>query len=158
VPALLHSAPTGAGSKRQHQDCDASCPDCLRSYDNRRIHGALDWRLALDVAELAAGLPLSTTRWLNRSEALAGRFLVAFSPLVDCKLEQAGDLLAIVRADRAKGVMLAHPLWRDDQRYFNETQAEAFDVLQSDLGVREIRSFDLFRLDREPIELAMWVQ
>jgi len=145
-------------TRRQHRDCDASCPDCLRSYDNRRIHGALDWRLALDVAELAAGLPLSTERWLSRSEALAARFLTAFSPIVDCKIEQAGHLLAVVRGDRAKGALLAHPLWRDDPRYFNETQAEAFDVLSADLGVGEVSSFDLFRLDREPIELAMWLQ
>lgn len=145
-------------TRRQHQDCDASCPDCLRSYDNRRIHGALDWRLALDVAELAAGLPLRTGRWLSRSEPLAVRFLAAFSSTVDCKLEQAGDLLAIVRGDRAKGALLAHPLWREDPRYFNATQAEAFDALTADLGVREVCSFDLFRLDREPIELAMWLQ
>ena len=35
--------------------CTVSCPDCLRSYDNRRLHGALDWRLALDMMDLAAG-------------------------------------------------------------------------------------------------------
>jgi DEAD/DEAH box helicase domain-containing protein len=150
----LHTKFTG----RQHQDCDASCPDCLRSYDNRRVHGALDWRLALDVAELAAGLALSTERWLSRSEPLAARFLAAFSSIVECKLERTGDLLAVVRGDRAKGVLLAHPLWRSDPRYFNATQAEAFDVLTADLGVGDVRSFDLFRLDREPIELAMWLQ
>ena len=44
----------------QHSNCGESCPDCLRSWDNRRLHGALDWRLALDVAALAAGLPLPT--------------------------------------------------------------------------------------------------
>ena len=38
--------------------CRGSCPDCLRSYDNRWLHPALDWRLALDVAELAAGQDL----------------------------------------------------------------------------------------------------
>ena len=145
-------------TRRQHQDCDTSCPDCLRSYDNRRIHGALDWRLALDVAELAAGLPLSTERWLSRSEPLAARFLAAFASIADCKLVHARDLLAVVRGDRAKAALLAHPLWRNDPRYFNETQAEAFDMLSADHGVGEVCSFDLFRLDREPIELAMWLQ
>lgn len=33
-----------------HATCSASCSDCLRSYDNRRLHGVLDWRLALDLA------------------------------------------------------------------------------------------------------------
>src|SRR5690606_12792673 len=29
--------------------CSTSCPRCLRSYDNRQYHWALDWRLALDM-------------------------------------------------------------------------------------------------------------
>src|SRR5439155_5485049 len=48
---------------RHSKDCDASCPDCLRSYDNRQLHSVLDWRLALDVAELATGKTLSLSRW-----------------------------------------------------------------------------------------------
>ena len=60
-----------------HSDCRESCPDCLRSYDNRRLHGALDWRLALDVAELAAGHQLSTHRWLPGAPALAQNFVNA---------------------------------------------------------------------------------
>lgn len=38
-----------------HAICDSSCPDCLRSWDNRHLHSLLDWRLALDLAELALG-------------------------------------------------------------------------------------------------------
>ena len=48
-------------------DCTSSCPDCLRSYDNRWLHSALNWRLALDVAELALGNPLDESRWLDHS-------------------------------------------------------------------------------------------
>jgi DEAD/DEAH box helicase domain-containing protein len=37
-----------------HADaCDTSCPDCLRSYSNLAYHNLLDWRLAIDMAELA---------------------------------------------------------------------------------------------------------
>ena len=50
-------------SQPKHLACTASCPDCLRSYDNRRLHGALDWRLALDVAELAADVPMNASRF-----------------------------------------------------------------------------------------------
>ena len=50
------------------------CPDGLRSYDNRRLHGALDWRLALDVTDLASGVPLNTSRWLDRGGLLASTF------------------------------------------------------------------------------------
>ncbi len=58
----------------QHRICTESCPDCLRSYDNRRLHGALDWRLGIDVATLAAGEPLDTHRWLSRAPILAHAF------------------------------------------------------------------------------------
>ena len=53
--------------------CTVSCPDCLRSYDNRRLHGALDWRLALDMLDLAAGKPLKTERWLCARRPLLRR-------------------------------------------------------------------------------------
>ena len=34
--------------------CDGSCYDCLRDYSNADLHAVLDWRLALDLSELAA--------------------------------------------------------------------------------------------------------
>ena len=46
---------TPGKTPRTRAYCTVSCPDCLRSYDNRRLHGALDWRLALDMMDLAAG-------------------------------------------------------------------------------------------------------
>lgn len=35
-----------------HQDCISSCYDCLRDYYNQKHHGLLNWRLALDLANL----------------------------------------------------------------------------------------------------------
>ena len=54
---------------RHDAACDASCPDCLRSYDNRFIHPHLDWRLALDLAQLAKGdaLPVKALALSRRS-------------------------------------------------------------------------------------------
>ena len=43
--------------------CDAACPDCLRSYDNRQLHGWLDWRLALDLTDAALGREPTFDRW-----------------------------------------------------------------------------------------------
>jgi DEAD/DEAH box helicase domain-containing protein len=37
-----------------HADnCQTSCPDCLRDFSNLAFHNILDWRLALDLARLA---------------------------------------------------------------------------------------------------------
>jgi DEAD/DEAH box helicase domain-containing protein len=145
----------GRYAQPRHLACTASCPDCLRSYDNRRLHGALDWRLALDVAELAMATPMDTRRWLSRGPALADSFVEAFGFAVDCKVEQAGELLAIVRADRTKGALLGHPLWHTEPQHLNATQAEAYDILTADLGVGDVVAFDLFSLDRRPLALAM---
>ena len=60
-------------SKEAHRNrCDAACPDCLRSYDNRQLHSFLDWRLGLDLAELVADRPMNAARWLDEQDELAG--------------------------------------------------------------------------------------
>lgn len=133
-----------------HANCTEACPNCLRSWDNRRLHGALDWRLALDVAALATGEKLPLQRWFSRGPALAGGFVQAFHSAISCHVEEVGDLLAIVRDDRQRAVMLGHPLWMQQPVYFNAAQAEAFDVLRTDLGVANVSASDLFVLQRMP--------
>ena len=96
-----------------HSACDASCPDCLRAWDNRHLHGSLDWRLALDVTELALGRPLTTNRWLDLATPLAERFAQAYGlALEDLRIEAAGGLTALCAGSRA--VVIGHPLWRVD--------------------------------------------
>jgi DEAD/DEAH box helicase domain-containing protein len=57
-------------TREQHgQDCSASCNRCLREFNNQSYHGLLDWRLALDMARLAAdpdALIDLTSGWGNR--------------------------------------------------------------------------------------------
>jgi DEAD/DEAH box helicase domain-containing protein len=47
--------------------CDGSCYDCLRDYSNTDLHAVLDWRLALDLCELAADvgadISVGNSRW-----------------------------------------------------------------------------------------------
>ena len=64
----------------EHADCDTSCTDCLRSYDNRFYHAHLNWRLALDVAELALGQGLDLTRWSTMSTVAATQFVRTYAP------------------------------------------------------------------------------
>ena len=41
--------------KDEHKNsCDSSCYDCLRDYYNQKHHEILDWRLGLDLAQVAA--------------------------------------------------------------------------------------------------------
>jgi DEAD/DEAH box helicase domain-containing protein len=133
-----------------HAHCSSSCPDCLRSWDNRRLHGALDWRLGLDVATLASGEPLPLGRWFDRAEALSTNFVRAFGSAVACHFEEIGGLFAIIRDDRRRGVILGHPLWRHDLRYLNAMQVESLDIAQSEMGIATIVFSDLYVIDRTP--------
>lgn len=141
-------------SAPQHQErCDRSCPNCLRSWDNRRLHGALDWRLAVDVNEIAAGSPLDTSRWLSRSESLSATFLAAYGPALPvAEAIQVEGLCAVARTDLAKAVLLGHPLWRHEVSHLNPTQAEAFAALE-DRGFRDIAVRDLYELEHAPFSI-----
>lgn len=65
-------------AKPEHSDCDSSCPDCIRDYDNRIFHPLLDWRLGRDLLDLMMGRSLDTDRWVvterHLAEAFAGDF------------------------------------------------------------------------------------
>lgn len=107
----------------QHAGCDSSCPDCLRSWDNRHLHPLMDWRLALDVAELAAGIPLSLGRWLDRAEEAASAFTDAYGSAVTCTVDEAGGLI-VIRAGKS-AVVVGHPLWCSDEPSWTPQQTRA---------------------------------
>ena len=81
--------------------CDGSCHDCLRDYSNADLHAVLDWRLALDLAALSAGvdaeISAESPRWRDLarrgSEILSqiepGRGFLMEHPL--CQVEEAGQ-------------------------------------------------------------------
>jgi DEAD/DEAH box helicase domain-containing protein len=135
-----------------HSDCTDSCPDCLRSYDNRRLHGALDWRLALDVATLAFGRELDPGRWLNRAPPAAAAFIRAYRHL-PCRVEALPHgLTAIIRQDQRGAVIIGHPLWRTDPPGLNSAQRDARELLTSQ-HVDNIAISDAWTLHRFPAQI-----
>lgn len=161
LKAVLDSVMTdvqGHFLDRQHQDeCDISCPNCLRSYDNRRLHGALHWRLAIDLAELAAGHALSEDRWLGQGTFLATQFIDAFSLSKNVDLIETGRLVAIRQRTTGKAILFGHPLWRHEPLQMNDEQAEAFDFLESDQNSSVFLS-ELYTLQRSPYGLLEHLQ
>ncbi len=137
------------GSEPHASQCDASCPDCLRSYDNSRRHAMLDWRLAIDMVELASGLELTVARSLPQD---LSRWQPAVDALTGSRLEVLGGIPAIVRESRC--VMLAHPLWRLEPDWFNEAQADAHQQAESQHGATNVRWHDVRMFQRNP--LSVW--
>ena len=148
-------------TSKQHSDCDSSCPDCLRSYENRQVHALLDWRLALDVSELAAGKKLDINRWFTRIEALT-------TPVLEClrtdgaRLSSMGSLPAIYMPATNKIAILSHPLWSVHKDYLNLIQAkallEATDYINDRIQQMEkVIFYDLWTLARHPHKIIEWL-
>jgi DEAD/DEAH box helicase domain-containing protein len=123
--------------KKSHSDhCDSSCPDCLRSYENRRNHGFLDWRLALDMAEVAIGLSFDEDRWLRNAEKLADNLAKSYSELgedIQIQKIRVGKLFGLVNKAKTRGVIFSHPLWSNAQANWNEDQNQAFFEMRSNI-------------------------
>ena len=130
-----------------NEDCDSGCPDCLRSYENRRLHPLLDWRLGLDLAEAAAGRPLSEERWLARAPEQAAAIARAF----DLRSDAAAGL-ATLSGRNGKVAVLGHPFWSNDPARLNQRQQAAVSEIDG-----EAKAFDLHTALRVPDEIAFWL-
>jgi DEAD/DEAH box helicase domain-containing protein len=116
-----------------HRHCDSSCPDCLRNYGNRTIHHLLDWRLALDMADLLLGRPLDTGRWDRFIHRALDQFLRS------CKLSQLQAIQASVDVpavivDGRKAIILSHPLFPTREGLLNELQVAQKQGLRGEYG------------------------
>lgn len=154
---LLESIRTDIGTRLRSnphgQACTSSCPGCLRNYENRFQHWALDWRLGLDVVDLALGHPLALDEWTGRAEDLLSGFMKAFEPFGDMAGETVSGLPVLVnREGTGTAVVLGHPLWRHDAENWSREVTAAVTKLR-DRGVGKVRVSDLFVLDRTPFRV-----
>jgi DEAD/DEAH box helicase domain-containing protein len=131
-----------------HEACDASCPDCLRSYENRRLHPYLDWRLALDMVDLASGQSLSETRWQERSATAAQNLAAAF----DFEPAALADLPAIRSPSTDRFVVLGHPLWSTSEPLLAPAQSAALAA-----APRDCLLSDAYSADRSPDLIARFL-
>lgn len=119
------------------RDCDRSCPDCLRNYANRFSHGYLDWRLALDLADLVLGKELDLSRWIDGREEKQVDSFARFCNEAELPVEAryAGGLSTITRGNKA--LVIGHPLWHTDPAHLQPMQIQARDELRSE-GIEPI--------------------
>ena len=102
-------------------NCDASCPICLRDYGNMSYHGLLDWRLALDMARLAYD-PQAAVDLTSHWGAFANPWqqtLTHVIPKMMQKLQynnptKLGHLQVYIHTTAPKLWLVVHPLWQAD--------------------------------------------
>jgi hypothetical protein len=138
------------------QPCDSACYDCLKDYSNMAYHSLLDWRLALDLAGLAAGVSINlTSHWNGLAESLIGSFCNAFTGWSPA---QFGPLAGAIQDDGEVALIAVHPLWerRFDGRgeEFSTAVVDAERRGFSESGPRRWMAFDLFDLSRRPTWVA----
>jgi len=131
--------------------CDSACYDCLKDYANMQYHGLLDWRLALDMAELAAGEPLTAARWFSRAQQDRDQFCRDFG----WTPARFAGLPGAIGPQMGTVLILAHPLWSTDRRYLCQELANAVvDAKGQGFTDAAIHIYDLFDVGRRPV----WVE
>jgi len=116
-----------------HASCDSSCPDCLRNYDNRMQHHLLDWRLALDVADLVLGQPLKLDRWFKGSQHTTENFR-RLCQSAGFAVDVRNFNLPVVVYGNRKAFVLSHPLWHTRDGLLNDVQLDVRTRLVGELG------------------------
>ena len=148
LKSILSDRRTLWEDENHRENCDASCPDCLRTYYNSRNHSLLDWRLSLDMLELANGEKLTLSRSLPSNEP----WIKTAATALDASVETINEVPIVTRHDNC--VVLCHPLWRLEPALFVDDQAEAFDEAMDrfkSVGVQDVR---VFRTN----PLSVWAQ
>jgi DEAD/DEAH box helicase domain-containing protein len=148
----------GETSRRLRRDphgtaCTSSCPGCLRNYENRFNHWALDWRLGLDVVDLVLGRSLDLSFWADRTAALMQSFADGYGPHLRIEQHVVNGLSALVSpAGRGAAVVIGHPLWRHEEAHWTPEVRGAVIALRG-RGLAHVTVSDTYMLDRTPIKL-----
>lgn len=123
-----------------HSGCQISCPDCLRSYNNRFIHSKLDWRLTLDFVDLIEGADLPN-RWSVFEDDLVN-FTTKY-PSVEEMI--SNQIRLVVNKDAHKALAILHPLKVAGFDPFEESNEAIADMGEQGIKIKPISGFDYVR-------------
>jgi len=128
-------------------NCDSSCQNCLRSYENLRLHSLLDWRLGLDMVDLVLGREVPLDRWsltLEKTSRSLLSMMKSWPGNLDNGLEltfpDVGMATIKNKANR-KALMIIPAFWSNvsenqmpSQKTIHESLlSEGYDVTQADI-------------------------
>jgi DEAD/DEAH box helicase domain-containing protein len=156
---LLENIANLAGIKWQQPshatNCDNSCQNCLRSYENLRLHSFLDWRLGLDMIDLLLGRQLPLERWSvtldKTSKAIVG--MMKSSPTLQSdEIETSfpcNGVAILKNAKAKKSLMIIPAFWSNTNENQVPEQKAARISLESD-GY-DVTSVDVYTLSQSPL-------
>lgn len=135
-----------------HADnCQTSCPDCLRDFSNLAFHNILDWRLGLDLARLAldpnAPIDFTVPYWQNLVSPGTSPAAAYFAAQANWQFITLSGVPAGRRGTIVE--IIVHPLWDTDlnnlcpQLNTARTQAQA-------TGAQMITFKSIFEVVRRP--------
>ena len=140
--------------------CDTSCNACLRDFYNLPYHGLLDWRLALDMARLAASSNATidlVSPWGNHENPWCVLLQGDDAP-VPATMQRIGyrppvqfaDLQGYVhRSPQRQQILIeCHPLWTDAHPVYRA----AITAAQQQYPHHSIHSINPFRALRRPAD------
>lgn len=131
-------------------ECSSSCPRCLRDYGNMPYHPLLDWRLAIDMVQLAldpaAPIDLAQPHWSSLVERTASPYFQG----LNCTPITLAGLAAGIDAGANEVVILIHPLWDQDPTNFRQEVASAVALAEAKGWRWKLRT--VFRAVRFPYE------
>jgi hypothetical protein len=102
-------------SERHLIDCDRSCYDCIREYDNQWNHHLLFWRLGLDVALLTSNkdhVPnlLTDVHWKERTKIAA----LALGESLGGERPQMFQGTSYLVESKKRSYLIIHPFWSEE--------------------------------------------
>ena len=144
-------------SSNHIEQCVSSCPNCMRSYDNKQIHHMLDWRLALDILDLALDRPLNLNRWNRSASPMVDNFLKMYSNGLALEKHWIGELACVYAPKSGRLAFFGHPLWRDIPQWYTQQQNQAAETALHFPGIEQSQAFTLLQLLHKPYEPFVWL-
>ena len=120
------------GAPRHSAVCDGSCPDCLRSYDNRALHPYLNWRLGLDMAAALLGRDLDDHSWRGVAEKAARGAAAVLGTSYEAHQDPTTGYWAVRHASNGSTLLISHPFWSGENELDVQREISGATVLFAD--------------------------
>ncbi|MHC5771236.1 MAG: DEAD/DEAH box helicase [Nostoc sp.] len=163
-PNILSSIASKWINQPHGKVCDTSCNLCLRDYQNLAYHGLLDWRLALDMAQLvlsaSSTIDLNSTNgsipnpWIELYQGINAPITATLQRLGYGLPTQFGTLTGYVHQNQKRQtiLILRHPLWQDNHPEW--IASEAIAKAQTPYCNYEVKPANPFLILRRPGDYA----